>query len=157
RFNVRSIAEDMRIANPPWARKEDLFTAERIDTRISTLPLLFGRQQVRWIDLQGSPIALEWDEQGERHSWTFGDSNARPEPCELPDIRRGTIAGTRVTYRDPKMQLFADLGMDTVRAHDTAFDSDIRFSGEGTMRDRPFTIAGSLLSPNETVAGGRNR
>ena len=25
------------------------------------------------------------------------------------------------------------------------------------MRDRPFKISGSLLSPNETIAGGRNR
>ena len=156
-FNVKFMAEDMRVSNPEWGRADDFFTAGLIDTRISTLPLLVGRQQIRWIDLQDSRIALEWDEQGERNSWTFGDPDAAPEPFKLPEIRRGTIAGTQLTYRDPQLQLFADIGIDTVKAQDTAFESDIRFSGEGTMHDRPFTLAGSLLSPNETIAGGRNR
>jgi uncharacterized protein involved in outer membrane biogenesis len=156
-FNIKFMAQEMRISNPEWARSDDFFTAELIDTRISTLPLIFGRREVRWIDLQGSRIALEWDGSGERNSWTFGDPNAPPEPFELPEIRRGTITGTEVVFRHPDLELYAEIGIDTVKATDTAFDSDIRFSGEGTMRDRPFTISGSLLSPNETIAGGRNR
>jgi uncharacterized protein involved in outer membrane biogenesis len=130
-FNVKFMAEDMRISNPEWARSDNFFTAGLIDTRISTLPLIVGRQQVRWINLQDSRIALEWDELGRRNSWTFGDPNAPPEPFELPEIRRGTITGTQLTYRDPKLKLFADIGIDTVKAQDTAFDSDIRFSGKG--------------------------
>jgi uncharacterized protein involved in outer membrane biogenesis len=156
-FNIKFMAERMRVSNPEWAVSDDFFSAGLIDTRISTLPLILGRQQVRWIDLQDSRIALEWDAQGERNSWTFGDPDAPPEPFELPEIRRGTITGTQLDYRDPKLQLFANIGIDTVKAQDTAFDSDIRFSGEGTMHDRPFTVSGSLLSPNETIAGGRNR
>ncbi len=156
-FNVRFMAEDMRIANPAWADAEDFLDAELVDTRISTLPLIFGRTKLRWIELKGSRIALEWDRKGERNSWTFGDPDTAAEPLELPEIHRGTISGTEVSYRDPHMQLAADIGIDTVKAQDTQFDSDIRFSGDGTMRGRPFTISGSLLSPNETIAGGRNR
>ncbi|MCV4861013.1 hypothetical protein OFB63_33700, partial [Escherichia coli] len=52
---------------------------------------------------------------------------------------------------------FASIGIDTVRAQDTRFASDIRFAGNGSLRDRPFTLSGSLMSPNETVTGGKNR
>lgn len=156
-LDIKFLAQDIRISNPEWARSGDFFTAGLIDTRIGTLPLIIGRREVRWIDLRDSRIALEWDESGKRNSWTFGDPNAPAEPFELPEIRRGTISGTEVLYRDPKFQLSADIGIDTVRAKDTQFESDIRLSGKGTMRGRPFTISGSLLSPNETIAGGRNR
>jgi len=156
-FNIRFRAEDMHISNPAWASSDDFFTARLIDTRISTLPLLLGRSQIRWIDLQNGRVALERDAQGQRNSWTFGDPDAPPEPLTLPEILRGTISGTQLHYRDPGLQLFADIGIDTVKARDTAFDSDIRFSGKGSMRERPFELSGSLLSPNETIAGGRNK
>src|SRR3546814_16727152 len=55
------------------------------------------------------------------------------------------------------MQLAADLGFETVKARDTRFAGDVRFSGTGTMRARPFTLRGGLLSPDETVTGGRNQ
>ena len=156
-FNLQFMAKDIRITNPEWAQAADFLSAELVDMRISTLPLIFGRTELRWIDLHGSRIALEWDQKGERNSWTFGEPDETGEPLELPEIHRGTISGTEVGYRDPNMQLSADIDVDTVEAQYTRFDSDIRFSGDGTMRDRPFTISGSLLSPNETIAGGRNR
>jgi uncharacterized protein involved in outer membrane biogenesis len=55
------------------------------------------------------------------------------------------------------MQFVADLKFDTVRAQDAAFESDVRFTGGGTMRGKPFDVAGSLMSPNQTVRGGRNK
>jgi uncharacterized protein involved in outer membrane biogenesis len=33
----------------------------------------------------------------------------------------------------------------------------VRFDGTGSLRGKPFTLNGQLLSPNETVSGGRNR
>lgn len=70
-FNVRFMAEDIRISNPGWADAADFLSAELVDTRISTLPLIFGRTHLRWLELQGSRIALEWDQKGDRNSWTF--------------------------------------------------------------------------------------
>lgn len=156
-FDVKFRAEKMRIANPEWARADDFFTADLVDTRISTWRLLFGERRIKFIDLENGDIALEWDAAGKRNSWTFGDPNDPPKPLELPHIVRGSIVGTDLVYRDPRLRLFADIGIDTVKARDTRFDSDIRFSGTGTMRDKPFRLSGSLLSPNETVAGGQNR
>ncbi|MBO9498744.1 MAG: AsmA family protein [Novosphingobium sp.] len=154
-IDIRFKAEKMRISNPDWARGKDLFTADLIDTRIRTFPLILGRQKIRWLTLRNSTLALEWDAKGEHNSWTFSEEKGKP--FHLPLIERGSVIDTTLAYRDPRLQLFADIAVQTVKARESRFDSDIRFTGTGTMRARPFTLSGSLLSPNETVAGGRNR
>ncbi len=77
-LNVKFYAEDIRIANPRWAREKQFFTAKRVDTRLSTLPLIFGRRILRFVDLDGARVALEWDNGNKRNSWTFGDPNRPP-------------------------------------------------------------------------------
>ncbi len=156
-FNVKFYAEDIRIANPDWARAKQFFSAKRVDTRLATLPLIFGNRVLRFADLDGAQVALEWDEGNKRNSWTFGDRARPPEPLELPHIERAAITGSGVTYRDPRLRLFADIDVDTVKATDSRINEMIHFSGRGTMRAQPFTVNGGLASPNETVAGGQNK
>jgi uncharacterized protein involved in outer membrane biogenesis len=155
-LDIHFKAERLRISNPTWAKADDFFSARLIDTHIGTIPLIFGTQRFRWINLDGAEVALEYDASGKHNTWTF-DENAEPRPLKLPEIVRGTITRTRLAYIDPKMDLTANIGIDTVKAKDTAFDSDLRFSGDGSMRDKPFRVSGSLLSPNQTIAGGRNQ
>lgn len=154
-FNIKFRAEDLTIANPRWASRPYFFESKLIDTRIATWTLLFGKDRINWLALLEGNVNLEWDQAGKRNTWTFGDKQG--EPLELPIIRRALVKGTNVQYRDPLMQLAARLRIETIRAADTRFDNDIRFSGGGTMRGRSFTLAGSLLSPNEAVHGGRNQ
>ncbi|WEK45651.1 MAG: AsmA family protein [Candidatus Andeanibacterium colombiense] len=153
-IDIRFKAEKIRVSNPAWARSKDLFTADLVDSRIRTFPLIFGRQKIRWLTLRNSNVALEWDAKGERNSWTFSEEKGKP--FHLPQIERGSVIDTTLAYRDPRLQLFADIAVETVKAQDSRFDSDIRFTGKGTMRAKPFTLSGSLLSPNETIAGGHN-
>ncbi len=155
-LDIHFKAERLRISNPAWAREGDFFAARLIDTHIGTIPLIFGTQRFRWINLDGAKVALEYDASGKHNTWTF-DENAEPKPLELPEIVRGRITRTSLAYVDPKIGLMANIGIDTVKAKDTAFDSNIRFAGGGSMNDRPFKVSGSLLSPNQTVAGGRNK
>ncbi|MDX3901267.1 MAG: AsmA family protein [Sphingobium sp.] len=157
-FSIKFLAQDFSIANPAWASKPDLFRADLIDTRISPLSLVFGDSyRIKWLELRKGAADLEWNRDGRTNSWTLGDPNKKGEPLELPVIRRALLAGTTMRYRDPRMQLNADIAFDTVRARDTRFASDVRFTGTGDMRAKAFTMRGSLLSPNQTVTGGRNR
>lgn len=120
--------------------------------------MLFGdRYRLRWLELRNAAVDLEWSRDGRSNTWTFGDPLRKGEPLNLPLIRRAALTGTTLRYRDPRMQLAADLGFETVKAQDTRFASDVRFSGAGTMRGRPFTLRGGLLSPDEMVTGGRNQ
>jgi AsmA family protein len=153
--DIKFLAEGLTITNPKWAREPYFMRSRLIDSEIETLPLIFGKRQADWLMLLGGNIDLEWSPDGKQNTWTLGKPTGKP--FELPDIRRALIQGTRIRYRDPRLQLFADVGVDTVRAQDTRFAQDIRFSGNGTLRDRPFRLSGSLMSPNETVTGGNNR
>lgn len=155
-INVKFLAEGLTISNPRWASKDHLFRADRIDTRISVLPLLFGDVRFRDLLVQGGAADLEWSPDGRSNTWTMGPRDRKAEPFELPEIRRAIVRGTTIRYRDPRLRLSADIAIDTVRARDTRFADDIGFRGGGAMNGRPFLISGSLLSPNETVTGGRN-
>jgi len=156
-LTIKFRAEKMAIANTNWASRPDFFRADLIDSRIAPLSLLFGEKyRVRWLELRNAAADLEWSRDGKSNTWTFGDPDKKGEPLNLPLIRRALLAGTTLRYRDPRMQFATDIGFETVKAQDTRFASDVRFSGTGTMRERPFTLRGGLLSPNETVTGGKN-
>lgn len=154
-FNVKLVAEGLTIANPAWAGSGNFFSAKRIDTRISTWSLITGNRRVNWLGLQDGRLDLQWDKAGRRNTWTF--SEEKGAPLDLPAIRRAIVEGTLVRYIDPRMRIDAGIRVHTVEARDTAIASAIRFDGTGTARGTPFTLAGELLSPNATVAGGRNR
>ena len=155
---IKFRARQMVVANTRWASRPAFFRADLIDSRIAPLSLLFGdRYRLRWLELRNAAVDLEWSRDGSSNTWTFGDPRRKGEPLDLPLIRRAALTGTTLRYRDPRMQLAADLGFDTVKAQDTRFASDVRFSGAGTMRGRPFTLRGGLLSPDEMVTGGRNQ
>ena len=156
-ITIKFRAEQMAIANTPWASRPNVFHADVIDTRIAPLSLLFGdKYRIRWLELRNGAADLEWSRDGKSNTWTFGDPNKKGKPLDLPLIRRALLAGATLRYRDPRMQLATDIRFETVKAQDTRFASDVRFSGDGTMRNRPFTLRGGLLSPNETVTGGKN-
>lgn len=155
---VKFLTEGMRVGNVSWASQPELFKAQLIDARISPFSLLFGdKYKVRSLVLRDAAMDLEWSKDGKSNSWTFGDPNAKGEPLNLPLIQRALIEGTTLRYRDPRLLLSTDIDIDTVRAKDTRFATDIRFSGRGTMRDLPFTLSGGLMSPNATITGGSNQ
>jgi len=156
-FSIKLLAEKARIANLPWANQPDLFRADLIDARIAPFSLLFGdRARLSWLELRNGAVDLEWSRDHKQNTWTLGDPNSDGEPMTWPLIRQARLAGTTLRYRDPQMQLNADIGFETVQAKDTRFASDVRLSGTGSMRGKPFDLKGSLLSPNATVSGGKN-
>ena len=155
-FDLKFYAERIRISNPAWASRPDLFHADRIDTRIAPLSLIIGRRHMRWLTLDNGAIDLEYDAAHTTNTWTFSDKKGGKR-LEFPVIDRATVTGTTVRYRDPRMQLLADLGLDTIRSTGTRIGDAVHFKGDGKLRATPFTVSGALLSPNQTVARGRNK
>jgi uncharacterized protein involved in outer membrane biogenesis len=153
---VKFVADGMTVSNPAW-RGGQFFTSKHFETRIATFPLLFGTRRATMLDMVDGSFDLAWDPARRRNTFTFGDPNRPGEKFELPDIVQAQVVGTRIAYLDPLLQLKTDIKVETFKARDTRFTSDIRFTGTGTMRARPFTMTGSLLSPNATLGGGENR
>ena len=156
-INLHFRAEGLTVSNPAWANRPNFFASKLIDTRVATIPLIFGDRRINWLELADGRIDVEWDSDGKRNTWTFGDPNAKGKPFELPLIRRATLSGTQLRYRDPKLQLLADIAFQTIKATDTRFADSIRFSGSGALRQEKFTMTGALHSANEALAGGKNR
>jgi AsmA family protein len=154
-FNVKFLAEGLTISNPEWAGRGNFFAARKIDTRISTWSLITGNERINWLGLQDGHVDLQWDASGRRNTWTFGEK--RGEPLDLPVIRRAIVQGTQIRYVHPQMKIEAAIRIHTVEARDTQFASRIGFDGNGTARGTRFTLSGALLTPNATVAGGRNQ
>lgn len=149
-------AEGLRVANPAWSSKPDLFAAKAIDSRIAPLSLVFGRRHFYRLDLIDSAVDLEWNAAHTRNSWTFG-AKSDGEPLVLPTIDLATVAGTTLRYRDPQMRLRTDLAFRTITSTDAKIGGAVRFTGSGDVRDTPFTLSGALLSPDATIAQGRNK
>ncbi|SFS05657.1 AsmA family protein [Sphingomonas jatrophae] len=160
-IDVKFLAEGLSVANQPWASKRNFFDAKLIDTRLKTIPLIFGKRRVDWLELRDANIDAEWHPDGKRNTWTFGDPNAKGEPFQFPDIARAIVSGTNVRYRDPRMQLMLDARIDPIQASGNAAGANIannvRFTGAGTLRAKPFTMWGQQTTPNQLLTGGRNR
>jgi uncharacterized protein involved in outer membrane biogenesis len=155
-FRIKFLAEGLTVSNPQWATRPYLFTAERVDTRIAPLSALFGNWRLYWLDLTDGAVDLEWNEGRTANTWTF-DSDEEAKPLELPTIDRASLRNTSVRYRDPVLQLLTDLDFASVVSNDAKIGEAVRFTGDGTLRETPFTLTGALLTPNATVQRGQNK
>ncbi len=153
-IDAKFLAEGMTVSNPGFASRANLFAAKRIESRFDTLSFIFGGRRARFVTLDGGAIDLEWNADRSQNSWTFAGP---AKPLELPNIVRAVVDGTTVRYRDPKMRLATDIAIRTVRAEGRQIMNAVRFAGDGTARDTRFTIEGALLSPNQTINGGRTQ
>jgi len=154
-LRIKFVAERMTIANPGWATKPYLFTADRIDTRIAPLSLLWGKRRLYWLDLANGAVDLEWNAAHTTNSWTFSDQKGG-KPLEFPRIDTATVRGTTVRYRDPRMRLLADLKVEDIRSTNARIGKAVGVTGDGTIRDTPFRVAAQLLAPDATVNRGKN-
>jgi uncharacterized protein involved in outer membrane biogenesis len=154
-LRIKFVAEKLTIANPGWATRPHLFTADRIDTRIAPLSLLFGKRRLYTLDLTNGAVDLEWNATHTANSWTFGDGKGG-KPLEFPRIDTATVRGTTVRYRDPRMRLLADLTLDDIVSNDARIGKAVGVEGSGRIRSAPFTLTARLLSPDATANRGRN-
>lgn len=153
---TRFLAEGMTISNPAWASKPNLFQAKLIDTRVETIPVLFNKYHIAWITLVDGAIDAEWDARHKTNTWTL-DPNAPPLNFPTPLIKRASVTGTTIRYRDPTMRVFTDVTFQGVNAANNKFEDAIRFAGGGSARGVPFSFNGAQSSPNQLLAGGENK
>jgi uncharacterized protein involved in outer membrane biogenesis len=156
-INIRFVADGLSVSNPAWASKPNFLTADHIETRISTVRLIFGERHARWLNLVNAAVDTEWDKARLHNTWTFGDPNKQGKPFEFPVIDSADATGTTLRFRDPKMLFATDQRFQAVQSTGTRIDNAIRFAGDGTLRGKPFTNTGALLSPNSTVTLGRTQ
>ena len=155
-FKIKFVAEAFTIANPAWASKPYLFHADRLDTRIAPLSLIFGKRRMYWLDLAQGSVDLEWNREHTENTWTFSKKKGGKR-LEFPRIDVATVRGTAVRFVDPRMRLVADLKVDDIRSANARIGRAVGVTGAGTIRDTPFRLAAQLLSPDATANRGHNK
>ncbi|WP_267381865.1 MULTISPECIES: AsmA family protein [unclassified Sphingomonas] len=154
-FAIKFLAEGFSLSNPAWATRPNLFQADRLDSRIAPLSLIWGKRRFHWLTLTNGAVDLEWNAAHDSNSWTFSEAKGG-KPLEFPIIGRATVTGTTVRYLDSRLKVLADLSIDTIRSQNATIGDAVHFTGKGLVRSTPFTLTGALLSPDATVARGKN-
>ena len=149
-FHLKFLADGLSVANPAWAQDRNLFTARHIETEVSTFDLIFGRQHVLFIDLDGGDAGLEVDKAG-RNTWTFSSD----QPFKMPPIDRGSVTGSTLHYIDAKHRADVRMTFGDVASSGRRVSGPLTFAGKGTALAEPFTLTGQLSTPNSTMAGGK--
>ncbi len=155
-FRIKFYAERFTLSNPDWASRPNLFQADKLDTRIAPLSLIFGKRRLYWLDLVNGTVDLEWNAAHTANSWTFGDKKGG-EPLEFPRIDVATVTGTSVRYLDPRMRVLANLDVADIRSVDATIGRAVGLKGTGQLRETPFTVTAQLLSPDATANRGQNK
>ena len=97
------VAEDLAVANPPWAKEPELVHARRVVAALSLWPLLLGKTRVKSVVLEGARANLEVRADGAK-SWEIGGgpTHAGPAPhgdAAWSDIEAVKVSDARVEYR----------------------------------------------------------
>ncbi|MBD8698576.1 AsmA family protein [Sphingomonas sp. CFBP 13714] len=155
-FRIKFYAERFTLSNSDWASRPNLFQADKLDTRIAPLSLIFGKRRLYWLDLVNGAVDLEWNAAHTANSWTFSDKKGG-EPLEFPRIDVATVTGTSVRYLDPRMRVLANLDVADIRSVDATIGRAVGLKGTGRLRETPFTVTAQLLSPDATANRGQNK
>ncbi len=155
-FRIKLYAENFTLSNPDWASKPNLFQADKLDTRIAPLTLIFGKRRLYWLDLVNGAVDLEWNAAHSANTWTFSNKKGG-KPLEFPRIDVATVTGTTVRYLDPRMRVLADLKVADIRSVDATIGRAVGLKGKGRLRETPFTVTAQLLSPDATANRGQNK
>ena len=155
-FRIKFYAERYTLSNPDWASRPNLFKADKLDTRIAPLSLLFGKRRLYWLDLVNGAVDLEWNAAHTANTWTFSEKKGG-KPLEFPRIDVATVTGTTVRYLDPRMRVLANLDVADIRSVDATIGRAVGLKGTGRLRETPFTVTAQLLSPDATANRGQNK
>jgi len=127
-WHPRITIDDLRIANPDWAKTTHLVDAAEVRAELALMPLFTGRVVIEDLLLAQAKVGLE--QEGGRATWRFGPGSDQKSVIEL---RRVAIDQGHITYRDPdeKTALEIDVEGDLGRA------GKLQLTGKGRFRGHP--------------------
>ena len=90
----RFVVNGLKIANPDWASRPFLATADKFDIRVKLLPLLRGGLEIVALEFHGIDLLLEKSPDGS-NNFTFGTAAER---AALPAIERMLLYDATIAY-----------------------------------------------------------
>ena len=138
------------IANPPWAEKPVMFSAEKIRVSLSLGRLLRGQIVLPQLWLVKPVINLERDKQG-RASWELGTEagtpNGNTKPAKIPTLLSLTIEEGSLHVLDQVRKLRFEGSLIAAEEASPSDPSALKIRAKGSLNAKPFslTVNGAAL------------
>jgi AsmA family protein len=148
---TRIVVEDIHVANASWGSQPEMFRAKRLEIAIFVRSLVFGPTRIPAIALDGAKLLLETSDHGEAN-WHFAPAAAAPKKrTEFPDVRRLTVKGSEIAYRNATTGALSTLTMDDAQLEQKAGDGDnptggLKIALAGSFQGRKLQLAGDVGS-----------
>lgn len=95
----RFVVNDISIANPPWASRPLLASAQRLDVQVALLPLLMRRLEIVELGLVGADVRLERKRDG-TPNWIFGRKDGATGTAGMAtEVQSFGIDRSKLVYR----------------------------------------------------------
>jgi uncharacterized protein involved in outer membrane biogenesis len=142
-WNPTIEVEGLTLANPTWAQRSTMFTAQDLKITVSLGRLLRGQLVLPEITLTKPEINLERDARG-RASWELSDATGSPkqdtDSTKLPTIRRLIIDNGQVHVVDRIRKLTFDGSLSAADGAGNGDSSAFKLHCRGSLNSRPFKL-----------------
>jgi uncharacterized protein involved in outer membrane biogenesis len=146
--------QGVAFANPPGFSRPDMATLDRLDLKLSLIPLLSHRIEIDRLVLGKPDILLETDAKG-RHNWQFTPEAAATMPQPAPAAAqektptRITVAAVQIedgaiALRDAATGQSRVVGIKSVTASTASPDANLHITAAATYNGAAFTATGDL-------------
>lgn len=138
----------LKVANVDWAHQENFLEAEKLSLDIEIWPLLRGDIVLPRLALAAPRLYLEKQKDG-AVNWSFGAQPvvsqaavtvAPEERDEMPALDFVEITDGILQYRDDAKKLLIDGELNLATGEAEGAES-VKFTGKGTLEERPLTVA----------------
>lgn len=148
------VADDVVLANPPWARDPALVSIDHLDLALEARSLLRGPVHLLHLKARGIEIHLERDGHGNA-SWELGRRAGSPRvkaPATPPRVDRLELHGLRAGFESPTRTSPLDLVLAALQATERA-SGVVEIDLNGAVNGRDLRLAGHLGPIGTLVAG----
>jgi hypothetical protein len=131
-------AENVRIANPRWAARQDFVAVKQLQVQINPWVLLRRKLEIRNVELTGVTVYLQRKSEQEA-TWTFGSGTKQgPSPGVIPDIVSLHATDVVIMYNPMDRPPF-EVNIDELQAS-LVHDEPVTISLKGKARNFPLSI-----------------
>ena len=148
---------DVWVENARWTGKKEMARAKRVEIQIALRPLLSGVLRVPRLVVEGLTVELE-ESAGNRRNWEIearnngGGSATDLEDLFYPLVDYISLTDIAVTYRDNESGREVQVRLHALKKlEQLAEDAPYEVRGEGSVNQRPFTIAAEVGSVEDAI------
>jgi uncharacterized protein involved in outer membrane biogenesis len=139
---TRIVAEDVWVANAPWAKAKTMFRAQRVVVALYPLSLIAGPARVALLEADGAKLRLATSPEGVGN-WKF--SSAAPKHRRhFPILERFVVRGGALSWENGKTGAETKIGVSALDLDAPDPTAPVKISGSGSFQLLPLQFAATV-------------